>query len=149
VLSRREVLALFGAAGAPAPAAAATTTTEAAVLSACIVRPAQTEGPCFVDEMLNRSDIRSDPAGGAAGLFARVFARLRGSLCVPLPRTLRHFPLRRSVRPVFFTTTPARNWVVICWASPGATSSSAASWWFDKFRPIKRFARHSPHTFKG
>ncbi|UJB72956.1 intradiol ring-cleavage dioxygenase (plasmid) [Acaryochloris sp. 'Moss Beach'] len=28
----------------------------------CIVRPQQTEGPYFVDERLNRSDIRSDPS---------------------------------------------------------------------------------------
>jgi protocatechuate 3,4-dioxygenase beta subunit len=29
------------------------------------VRPAQTEGPYFVDEKLNRSDIRSDPSDGS------------------------------------------------------------------------------------
>jgi protocatechuate 3,4-dioxygenase beta subunit len=28
----------------------------------CVVKPQQTEGPYFVDERLNRSDIRSDPA---------------------------------------------------------------------------------------
>ena len=32
--------------------------------SACMVRPEQTEGPYFVDERLNRSDIRSDPTNG-------------------------------------------------------------------------------------
>src|SRR3989475_12374171 len=31
----------------------------------CIVRPEQTEGPYFVDELLNRSDIRSDPSDGS------------------------------------------------------------------------------------
>jgi protocatechuate 3,4-dioxygenase beta subunit len=31
----------------------------------CIVKPQQTEGPYFVDEKLNRSDIRSDPADGS------------------------------------------------------------------------------------
>jgi protocatechuate 3,4-dioxygenase beta subunit len=30
----------------------------------CVVRPEQTEGPYFVDEKLNRSDIRSDPSDG-------------------------------------------------------------------------------------
>jgi protocatechuate 3,4-dioxygenase beta subunit len=30
----------------------------------CVVRPEQTEGPYFVDERLNRSDIRSDPTDG-------------------------------------------------------------------------------------
>jgi protocatechuate 3,4-dioxygenase beta subunit len=32
----------------------------------CVVTPALTEGPYFVDETLNRSDIRTDPATGAA-----------------------------------------------------------------------------------
>ncbi|MBK8903780.1 MAG: intradiol ring-cleavage dioxygenase [Anaerolineaceae bacterium] len=31
----------------------------------CVVRPALTEGPYFVDERLNRSDIRSDPTNGS------------------------------------------------------------------------------------
>ena len=31
----------------------------------CVVRPQQTLGPYFVDEMLNRSDIRSDPSDGS------------------------------------------------------------------------------------
>ncbi len=79
ILSRREVLALLGASGlaaacapgALAPTAAptavastanATATTGAVVATpSCIVRPALTEGPYFVDEKLNRSDIRSDP----------------------------------------------------------------------------------------
>src|SRR5690606_7638068 len=30
----------------------------------CVVRPQQTEGPYFVDEGLNRSDIRSEPSTG-------------------------------------------------------------------------------------
>lgn len=136
VLSRREVLALLGAAGAAAlaacsaPAAAPTGTPAATVpvlptlppatntaaaptgtpvaataavptgtpvaataevsLPACIVRPAQTEGPYFVDEMLNRADLRSDPSGGAADragvplvLTLRV-AQLNGAACTAL-----------------------------------------------------------------
>lgn len=31
---------------------------------ACVVTPQETEGPYFVDEQINRSDIRSDPATG-------------------------------------------------------------------------------------
>ena len=31
---------------------------------ACVVRPEQTEGPYFVEERLNRSDVRSDPTDG-------------------------------------------------------------------------------------
>lgn len=33
-------------------------------LPGCVVRPQQTEGPYFVDERLNRTDIRSDPSSG-------------------------------------------------------------------------------------
>src|SRR5262245_57692952 len=46
------------------PTASATQTSApaaAANMPACVVRPALTEGPYFVDEKLNRSDIRSDP----------------------------------------------------------------------------------------
>ena len=66
VLGRRETLGALGASGLAllgdrwlpgwhqlAPAHRA---------PACVARPEQTEGPYFVDERLNRSDIRSDPA---------------------------------------------------------------------------------------
>src|SRR5205085_4647784 len=33
--------------------------------TSCVLIPAKTEGPYFVDEKLDRSDIRSDPATGA------------------------------------------------------------------------------------
>jgi protocatechuate 3,4-dioxygenase beta subunit len=93
VLTRREILVLFGAAGtaatlaacgpgtAASSAAAASTTAgagataaglatvtaiaAASALPACVVRPAETEGPYFVDEKLLRSDIRSDPSDGS------------------------------------------------------------------------------------
>ena len=93
LMSRREVLALFGVAGAAfvvgcsddseSPTSSPTSTatkgatsapTEGAVATAtgasggtsvpvpsCVVVPELTEGPYFVDEMLNRSDIRSEP----------------------------------------------------------------------------------------
>lgn len=47
---------LLGAAGAAADAQTATTF--------CVLIPAKTEGPYFVDEKLNRSDIRTDPGDG-------------------------------------------------------------------------------------
>ncbi len=63
LLTRREALALIGVSGAallggvrPARAAGAQT--------GCVVRPAQTEGPFFVDGELERSDIRTDARGG-------------------------------------------------------------------------------------
>lgn len=91
ILNRRDILKLFGVAGvatlsACAPGAVSTitptnapqataqvlaTNTQAAsatvvgALPACIVRPALTEGPYFVDEKLDRSDIRSDPSDGS------------------------------------------------------------------------------------
>jgi protocatechuate 3,4-dioxygenase beta subunit len=58
--------------GAPTQAATQAATQASASLPAttealptCVVVPAQTEGPYFVDEKLNRSDIRSDPSDGS------------------------------------------------------------------------------------
>jgi protocatechuate 3,4-dioxygenase beta subunit len=56
----------------------------------CIVRPEQTEGPYFVDERLNRSDIRSDPSDGSVkeGVLLQLTFRvheLRDKACNPLP----------------------------------------------------------------
>ena len=52
-----------GATSAVTPSASLTAAASAAAPS-CIVRPAETEGPYFVDEKINRSDIRSDPSDG-------------------------------------------------------------------------------------
>ncbi|MBI5197884.1 MAG: intradiol ring-cleavage dioxygenase [Nitrospirae bacterium] len=70
LLTRREALSLFGAAGAvvltgySASSVLAAAAADGSNLPGCIVRPEQTEGPYFVDEKLNRSDIRSDPMNG-------------------------------------------------------------------------------------
>jgi protocatechuate 3,4-dioxygenase beta subunit len=66
VLTRREALALLGSTGAIvilgcSPSSAST---RAARWSPCVVRPAMTEGPYYVDEKLDRADIRSDPTDG-------------------------------------------------------------------------------------
>ena len=45
---------------------ASTSTSTASTNAQCVVTPALTEGPYFVDEMLNRSDIRTDPSTGSA-----------------------------------------------------------------------------------
>ena len=116
ILSRREVLALFGgssvallaacapgALASPSPSATAQRTSAAATTAAatssaaavvttlpsCIVRPALTEGPYFIDEKLNRSDIRSDPATGAVrpGAILNLnflVSRVSGSACTAL-----------------------------------------------------------------
>src|SRR5262247_3542892 len=58
-------------------------------LPACVVRPQQTEGPFFIDEKLNRSDIRGEPGRGeakpgAALQLAFAVSRLNGGACAPL-----------------------------------------------------------------
>ena len=118
ILTRREALALLGAAmlagcapglsgtaqptsgptqapssgSTPAPSSVPAQATSAAstdTLPSCVVRPALTEGPYFVDEMINRSDIRSDPSDGAVkdgaplNLTVRV-SQIDGSGCTPL-----------------------------------------------------------------
>jgi protocatechuate 3,4-dioxygenase beta subunit len=72
IISRREVLALFRATGTALVVVGCTskkssfaqTSTNKTTLPNCIVSPEQTEGPYFVDEKLNRSDIRTDPSDG-------------------------------------------------------------------------------------
>ena len=61
----------------------------AAGLPPCVVRPEQTEGPYFVDEKLNRSDIRVDPSDKTArpGVPLRLefqVSRVAGATCTPL-----------------------------------------------------------------
>lgn len=59
----------------------------------CVVRPAQTEGPFFLDRRLERSDIRSDPADGVprAGVplqLAFRVGRISDDACTPLPESI-------------------------------------------------------------
>ncbi|MEH2180473.1 dioxygenase family protein [Nostoc sp.] len=76
IFSRRDVLALFRAAGTTilvvgciprksSLAVPSSSASNSATLPACVVSSEQTEGPYFVDEKLNRSDIRSNPADGS------------------------------------------------------------------------------------
>jgi protocatechuate 3,4-dioxygenase beta subunit len=64
-----------------------------ATTPSCVARPQQTEGPYFLDEKLNRSDIRSDPSDGSVKpgvplhLVFRV-SRIEGSSCTPLSGAL-------------------------------------------------------------
>jgi protocatechuate 3,4-dioxygenase beta subunit len=104
--SRREVLALIGAIAAVpfvrwarrqstseeliSTSTQIQTRTNTATTPSCVVRPQQTEGPYFVDEKLNRSDIRSDPSDGSVkqGVPLRLVLhvyRIDGSSCAPLP----------------------------------------------------------------
>ncbi len=103
VLTRREVLASLGALGVAAlvfprgvlgaRAGTPIRLPGGTILPACVVRPAQTEGPYFVDTKLNRQDIRSEPAGGAAksGTPLRLgfqVSRLDGASCAPVAGAL-------------------------------------------------------------
>jgi protocatechuate 3,4-dioxygenase beta subunit len=60
-LSRREALALIGAGGYVLLTGSHSRAAERTSALACVARPRQTEGPFFVDEKLDRVDIRSDP----------------------------------------------------------------------------------------
>lgn len=113
VLTRRQALALFGTAAGgallvacvPSLVTSPSTAASAAVgasaspagsatgLPACVVKPELTEGPYFVDEKLNRSDIRSDPATGdvrPGALLALAFAvsQVRQGSCDPFEGAL-------------------------------------------------------------
>lgn len=68
VLTRRQALAMLGASGVLLVTGRRLGSQRPQVRTpwpACVVRPEQTEGPYFVDEMLLRSDIRGDPTNGA------------------------------------------------------------------------------------
>jgi protocatechuate 3,4-dioxygenase beta subunit len=100
-LSRRRWLGLMGTAGAASLAGrgAAAESPDGAVPTIplhrmdCIVTPAQTEGPYFVDERLHRSDLRSDPSnqsvkeGWPLRLRMQV-TRVQGNACTPVEGAL-------------------------------------------------------------
>ena len=62
-LSSSVALSALGAAPGSAPAAGAPAAMAAP--ASCVVTPQMTEGPYFVDERLNRSDIRANTSDGA------------------------------------------------------------------------------------
>ncbi|HEV7366667.1 MAG TPA: intradiol ring-cleavage dioxygenase [Gemmatimonadales bacterium] len=91
VLTRREALAFLGASGAylffGCSSTASTDPTGGS--ASCVARPALTEGPYYVDEELNRSDIRTDPSDGTVkpgALLALTFnvSTAASSTCAPL-----------------------------------------------------------------
>ncbi|MEX2111181.1 MAG: intradiol ring-cleavage dioxygenase [Gemmatimonadaceae bacterium] len=100
MLSRREALGVIGATGVMLftgcrPSSRSMTDTAMAVAGigtgtgTCIARPATIEGPYFVDERLNRSDIRSDPSNGETkpGVPLQVtfnVSRLASNACAPV-----------------------------------------------------------------
>lgn len=91
VLNRRRTLALLGGVGATAIWQGLTgDLAQAANTFACVTAPAQTEGPYFVEENLNRSDIRVDPTDGSISpgvlmTLAISVHRISNSSCGLLP----------------------------------------------------------------
>ncbi|HEX6137101.1 MAG TPA: intradiol ring-cleavage dioxygenase [Casimicrobiaceae bacterium] len=88
--TRRAALAAFGATGAVLLAARSfAQVARSDPPPACVLTPAQTEGPYFVDERLDRADIRSDPKDGSARPGALLALQLRvsaveGARCAPV-----------------------------------------------------------------
>jgi protocatechuate 3,4-dioxygenase beta subunit len=80
--------------GSPTQPSSTTSSSGGSTNAACVVTPALTEGPYFVDELLNRSDIRADPATGAVkpGLPLTLALRLSqvsaAGSCAPLAGAL-------------------------------------------------------------
>lgn len=95
-ISRRETLRWLGGLGliAVVPAAQlACKTAGATDPLACLARSALTEGPYFVDEKLERSDIRADPSDGSVrpGVpleLTFVVQKLSSGQCAPLAGVL-------------------------------------------------------------
>lgn len=88
--SRRKALGAIGGAAVSLLPLARSVHAQARVSPACVVSPAQIEGPYFVEERLERSDIRSDPKTGAAKAgvplhLSFVVSRVGSGTCVSLP----------------------------------------------------------------
>ena len=98
-ITRTASLVLLTACAGPASAASVRPSSPAAqagtvqqTLPACVVTPQQTEGPYFVDERLDRSDIRTDPLDGSVreGVPLKLtlqVTEVNGDACTPLAGT--------------------------------------------------------------
>jgi len=77
--------------GSPASTASASASASASsgtAVPSCVIVPELTEGPYYVDGPMERSDIRTDPSGGAARdgvplALSFAVARVNGSDCTP------------------------------------------------------------------
>ena len=92
LLSRREAVAILGATGAALLTGSTNGVQRAEARLhglSCVARPEQMEGPYFVDEKLNRTDIRSDPSNGETKpgtplALTLVVSSVRATECRPL-----------------------------------------------------------------
>jgi protocatechuate 3,4-dioxygenase beta subunit len=101
VLTRREALALLGSTGTLLLLGSSHSSVGSSGAGKprypCVVRPASTQGPYYVDEKLNRTDIRSDPSDGTVkqgallALTLNVSSIAKGTLrgAQSLPRAMR------------------------------------------------------------
>jgi protocatechuate 3,4-dioxygenase beta subunit len=86
---RRDALRILAAVGGLLVGGRSTAQDAPAAYAGCVLTPAQTEGPYFVDEHLNRSDVRADPATGAVTSGAPLalelsVAAVAGTQCTPI-----------------------------------------------------------------
>ena len=104
-MNRRNMLALFGATSVTMLSghSSGNSGKEEMIrkMFSCIATPQQTEGPYFVDEHLNRADIRSDPSDG--------------SIKEGLPLTL-------DIACLFSETKPAANRLRALWWTSGTAT---------------------------
>jgi protocatechuate 3,4-dioxygenase beta subunit len=102
-VGRRDVLyalgsvvavGFLGCGSSGSPTSPSSSSSQTSTNSSCVVTPSLTEGPYFVDERLNRSDLRPDPATGAvkAGVPLAIAMKLSrigsGGECSALPNAL-------------------------------------------------------------
>jgi protocatechuate 3,4-dioxygenase beta subunit len=101
-LGRRDVLyalgsfvavGFVGCGSSSSPTSPSSSSSTTSTNSSCVVTPSLTEGPYFVDERLNRSDLRSDPTTGVvkAGVPLAITMKLSqvsGTSCTALTGAL-------------------------------------------------------------
>jgi protocatechuate 3,4-dioxygenase beta subunit len=101
-LGRRDVLyalgsfvavGFVGCGSSSSPTSPSSSSSTTSTNSSCVVTPSLTEGPYFVDEPLNRSDLRSDPTTGVvkAGVplgITMKLSQVSGSSCTALTGAL-------------------------------------------------------------
>jgi protocatechuate 3,4-dioxygenase beta subunit len=96
LINRRDMLAVLGAAatttlaGCNRAPGGATGPYDQQTIAGCVVSPEQTEGPFFVDEKLNRSDLRVDPSNGSISpgvplSLILYVSQVANNSCKPLP----------------------------------------------------------------
>jgi protocatechuate 3,4-dioxygenase beta subunit len=97
ILSRREVIQLAGAGtvlacipSGPVRGAVRNAAMIQSVIPPCVVKPEQTEGPYFVDQQINRADVRTEPASGEVKAgdsleLSIAVSQITAGECRPLP----------------------------------------------------------------